>query len=375
MKEQTSNDPGNEDSVFLDLVNTDLVGLSACKIKDGAIIWQGYFGWANLEDKIPITANTLFEMCSVSKTITGAALMQLFDKGKFKLDDDINLYIPFEIMNPNHPVISITFRMLLSHSSSLADDFQTISSLYAEGDEMDPSMEEHVKGFLSLEELVKEYFDIKGKYYKAENFSRNKPGEKFLYCNFNYVVIAYLVERLSGKSFIDYCQENLFTPLEMNETGWLLKGLDIRHVAYNYVSDDSDPSIRRRLNHKGWPGYPDGGLRTSLVEYSNFITMLLNKGMFNGKQILNQSTVEAIFTVQDVDVSSVPRKPIPVDGICFTWHIIKINSASYIYHAGGGTGISSIVFIDPVNKWAAMAVCTGTITPASINTIISQLLQ
>jgi len=374
MKEQISNNPGNLDAVFSDLVKTDLVGLAACKIQDGVMIWQGSYGWANLEDKIPVSANTLFEMCSVSKTITGAALLHLFDKGLFKLDDEINHYIPFAIKNPNHPTVPITFRMLLTHSSSLADDFQSISSLYTEGNETDPSMEALVKGFLSLKELVKEFFDGNGKYYKKENFFGNKPGEKFLYCNLNYVIIAYLVERLSGRSFVDYCRENLFIPLEMEETGWLLWGIDINHVAYNYFSDESVPSKRIRLYHKGWPGYPDGGLRSSVVEFSNFVSMMLNKGKYKGKQILTHSTVEEIFTAQDVDVSSVPREPVPVDGIGLTWHILKTGSANYFYHAGGGTGISSIVLMDLENKAASTVICTGSMTQTVINTLMSQLL-
>jgi CubicO group peptidase (beta-lactamase class C family) len=375
MKELTSNDPGNMNSIFSDLVNTDLIGLSACKVQDGVIIWQGSYGWANLEDKIPVTVNTLFEMCSVSKTITGAALMHLYDKGKFKLDDEIKHYIPFSIKNPNHPAIPITFRMLLSHSSSLADDVETIYSLYSDSEKSAPSLEELVKEYPSLEEIARGFFDANGKYYKKENFSGNKPGEKFLYCNLNYVIIAYLVERLSGRSFIDYCKENLFIPLEMEETGWLLWGIDISHVAYNYINDDNVPSKWRKLYHKGWPGYPDGGLRSSVAEFSNFILMMLNKGMFKGKQILTQSTVEKMLTTQNVDVSSVPQELVPIDGIGLTWHVLDIGSTRYFYHAGGGTGISSIVLLDLANKAASLAICTGSLTPAVVNTVMSQLLQ
>lgn len=375
MKELTSNDLGNISSAFSDLVNTDLVGLSACKIQDGGIIWQGGYGWANLEDKIPVAPNTLFEMCSVSKTITGAALMHLYDKREFKLDDEINQHIPFPIKNPNHPTIPITFRMLLNHSSSLADDLETISSLYSGSETPDPSLDELVKEYPSLEELVKGFFEINGKYYKRENFSRYKPGETFRYCNLNYVITAYLVERLSRISFFDYCKENLFIPLEMKETGWLLWGIDISQVAYNYVSDDSNPSKKIKLYHKGWPGWPDGGLRSSVIEFSNFVSMLLNKGMFKGKQILTQSTVDEIFTAQNVNVSGVPREPVPVDGIGLTWHILKTDSASYFYHLGGGTGITSIILLDLVNKAAWLVIFTGSLTPAVVNTMILQLFQ
>ena len=353
------------DSTFSTLVSRDLVGLAACIFKNGEIVWQGNFGWANLEDKVPVDGNTLFKMASVSKTVTGAALMQFFDKGKFKLDDDINKYIPFSVRNPNYPDIPITFKMLFSHSSSLSDDLPEIFKLFGDGDVTEPS----------LKELVKSFFDKDGKRYSMKNFSNNKPGEKFQYCNLNYVFIAYLVEVFSGKSFNEYCKENIFSPLLMNETSYLYKDINLNNHAFNYVTDNSTESKRKRIEHYAWPGYPDGGLHTSMLQYFNFITMLINNGSFNGRQILSVEAVKSMFTLQNVDVSNAPKGLVPVSGIGLIWHYLKTGKGNFFYHAGGGTGISSLVLIDPATKSGAFAVGSGTITPAVANVMMLMLMQ
>ena len=71
------------------------------------------FGYANIEQNISVNENTLFILSSISKTVTGTALMQLFEQNLFELDDDINQYLPFNVSHPDYPLIPITFKMLL----------------------------------------------------------------------------------------------------------------------------------------------------------------------------------------------------------------------------------------------------------------------
>lgn len=353
------------DTVFSSLANKEVAGISACIIKNNKVAWQGSFGMANVEEKVPVTSNTLFMLASVSKTITGTALMHLYDKGKFKLDDDINKYITFKVRNPAFPDFPITFRMLLNHSTSFDDNRHYIDSLYVYGDSMEPK----------LVELVRRFYDKNGKYYNVKNYTNNKPGEKYHYSNLNYVFIAYLVEKISGKPFPLYCKENLFDPMEMKETGWFLKGLDTTHIAYNYVFDNRTETKKRRIKHYGWPGYADGCLRTSLPQYTNLILMLLNKGNFNGKQILSPQTVSSIFSLQNIDLSGAPNGMVKVSGMGLTWHYLSVFTSSYYYHTGGGTGITTFAFIDPVTKSGAVALITGSLSRLSGNKIRELLLK
>jgi CubicO group peptidase (beta-lactamase class C family) len=86
-------------------------GLSACIIKDDSLVWHQAYGYADVERKVPVTDSTLFFLASISKTITGTALMQLYERGLFKLDDNVNNYLPAElqVINPSYPKNSHNF--------------------------------------------------------------------------------------------------------------------------------------------------------------------------------------------------------------------------------------------------------------------------
>ncbi len=93
--------------------------LAACIIKDNQIIWSIGYGYYDRSELKHATTDTIYNLMSISKTITGTALMQLYEQGLFELDDDVNTFLPFDLRNPNFPDDPITFRMLLSHTSSL----------------------------------------------------------------------------------------------------------------------------------------------------------------------------------------------------------------------------------------------------------------
>jgi len=117
-----------EDSVTLDsfivakMEQYHFPGLAACIVKDDKIIWKNNYGYANIEQEKLVSDSTLFYIASVSKTFTATVIMQLWERGMFELDDDVNDYLSFNVRNPNHPDIPITFRMLLTHTSSISSD-------------------------------------------------------------------------------------------------------------------------------------------------------------------------------------------------------------------------------------------------------------
>src|SRR5678815_5497299 len=90
-------------------------GLVASLVDSGRVIWQGAYGLSNVAARTPVTDSTPFQIASVSKTITGTVLMMLQAERRFRLDDDINAYLPFHVRNPRFPTVPITFRELLIH--------------------------------------------------------------------------------------------------------------------------------------------------------------------------------------------------------------------------------------------------------------------
>jgi len=326
-----------------------IAALSGCVIKNNEVVWQWSYGWADIENKIPATNNTPFMLASVSKTITGTTLMHLYDQGKFNLDDDINTYLPFTIRNPEFPDDPITIRMLLNHTSTLHDDFDFITPLYGKGDVTETS----------FGELVKAFFTEDGEYYQPSNFTQKKPGDCNHYSNLNFVVVAYLVECISQTSFNEYCKNNLLFPLDMKNSSWFLSDLDEKNVAFCYESDTTQCNGLKRIDHYGWPGYPDGCFRASISQYTNFMRMMMDKGKFNGKQILRSKTISEIFKPQKIKEIPPEQNALKMVDRSLIWKIVEISGQKYYAHTGGGTGISTLVLIDPMGKNGLIWFCTG----------------
>ena len=350
VKSQTlEKDQALESSIAKIMDNDKLAGMSCGIMKNNKMVWQWAYGWADIENKIPMTSNSIFMLASVSKTITGTTLMLLYDEGKFKLDDDINKYIPFEIRNPEYPDDPITIRMLLTHTSSFNDNFKYISPLYGEGDVTSPP----------LEELVKDFFTINGKYYESSNFTGNKPGESFNYSNMNFVVISYLVERISHMPFSKFCKKHLLKPLDMKESGWHYSELDEKKLAVQYELDSTQSNGMKRLTPFSWSGLADGGFHASMPQYANFIRMILDNGIYEGKTILKENTVSEIFTPQKVQGITPEKTDLPTPDWSLIWGIGELSEHRFYYHTGGGSGIKTAVLINPDDNSALIWFVTG----------------
>ena len=246
-------------------------GLAASIIKDGEIYWTGAYGFANIEDSIEVTDSTLFMLASTSKTVTGVALMQLWEKGLFDLDDDINNYLPFEVHNPNFPDSVITFRMLLTHTSSINDNWSVMP--YYVGDSPIP-----------LGQYLEDYLVPGGAYYYPANYNNFAPGTTWDYCNIAVALVGYLVERLTAGNFSTYTKDSIFIPLEMNETAWFLSELDTTHIARPYTYSGGNYQAHA---HYGYSDYPSGQLRTSTLQLSKFLTAFMQGGEINNTRILD----------------------------------------------------------------------------------------
>jgi CubicO group peptidase (beta-lactamase class C family) len=284
--------PAEVDSLILYAMSSYRIpGVAACAVKDGRIIWTGSYGYAIIERDIPVADTTLFMLASISKTFTGAALLQLWEAGLFGLDDDINDYLPFTVFNPNHPDSVITFRSLLTHTSSIKDNWDVMYAVYVYGDSPIP-----------LGEYVEGYLTPGGEYYSATaNFYTWAPEHGWSYCNEAFALVAYLVEIISGIPFDQYCNDSLFTPLGMYETSWFLADLDTNNVAmpYHYSGGTYVPQ-----GYYGYADYPAGQLRTSSIQLARHLLAFLQMGEIDGVRILDSTTVEEMTIIQYPEIYS-----------------------------------------------------------------------
>jgi CubicO group peptidase (beta-lactamase class C family) len=262
-------------------------GLQTIAIKDGQIIWQRAYGHADLSDSTLVTNSTLFYMASVSKPITATALMQLWEFGAFELDYDINDYLDFPVNNPNHPDSAITFRHLLTHTSSISDNHSVLDSLTVSGEDCQ----------IPLGEFLENYLQPGGLYYSQSHYSDSIPGTDYRYSNVGMSLAGYLVEAIAD-SFPTWCQDSLFGRLDMDETSWFLSCLDTNNIAKPYMWTGTSYI---RVPFVGKPHYPAVQLRTSATQLSRFLQAFMQHGIMDTVRILDSLTV-ALMTTEHVNI-------------------------------------------------------------------------
>ncbi|VVB62249.1 D-aminopeptidase [uncultured archaeon] len=304
--------------------------LSACIIDGDKVVWSKGYGVSNIEHQYTATENTVYGICSITKTITGTALMQLFDQGLFNLDDDVNNYLPFNLRNPNFPDDPITFRMLLSHSSSLRDrESYWLITFYHEGG---PPFEGYPMPWL-------EDYLVPGRstYDSYVWDSINGPGTFSEYANINFDLIGYLVELISGEPFCTYCEDHIFKPLEMYNTSFNLSSYTEEDLAVPYNWNPQNNIYEKNYNMV-FLHYMAGGLFSTVIDMSHFMMMQMNGGSYKNTRILKESTVEEMHKIQSPNFN-----PARAYGLAwyFEPHLFQIGKGNFcsflkIYEGHGG---------------------------------------
>jgi CubicO group peptidase (beta-lactamase class C family) len=253
---------------------------------------------AHIDEERELTKDAIYRIYSMSKPITAAALMILFDEGKFKLDDpvakhipafaDTKVYVDGEIVDQQEP---FTVRHLLTHTAGFTYGGQKgsyVDSLYrALGS----------KGIFdtkTLEEMVNMISGVPLKH---------QPGTTYEY-SISIDVAGYLVEVLSGMAFDKFLQTRLFEPLGMDDTGFEVPEADFDRFAMIYTKDKETgklkpvPDRTNGVKKEVTLFSGGGGLVSTLSDYSKFGQMLLNGGELDGVRVLEESTVQLIMSDQ-----------------------------------------------------------------------------
>jgi CubicO group peptidase (beta-lactamase class C family) len=329
-------------------------GVAACVVKGGEIIWTATYGYANIEQNIPVTDSTLFGLASVSKTVVATAVMQLCEDGYFALDDDINDYLDFTVVHPQYPDSAITFRMLLTHTSCIVDNWSVLDPLLIWGGDSP----------IPLGEFLEDYLTPGGAYYNpSANFLQYWcPGTYWIYCNVTVALAAYLVEVVTGLDFEQYCQENIFQPLSMNETSWFLANLDTNHVATPYYWNGI---AYVPYQHYGYPYYPAAQLRTSSIQLARHLLAFGKFGQVDSVRILDSTTVVEMRTIQFPGLS--PDQ-------CLIWFTEFWGGYWTFFHIGEWYGIRNDNSYQPDENWGTIVLTNGE-SATCRNLIVLQLFE
>lgn len=271
--------------------------------KDGKILYQNEVGYADFKKKEPLNNASAFQLASVSKQFTAAAIMLLYERGQIKLTDSVNYFFP------DFPYKGVTIKNLLNHTAGLPKYFWIAEHKWKK--DTAPTNSEMMN--LLASSNVEKFF---------------KPGRNFDYSNTGYLVLASIVEKISGNSFGDFLKEHIFEPLEMNDT-----------FVYSYKkSEVKNNQLYGYRLYRGWKHLKiNSSVNDAIVGDKNIYTTSENLfkwilGLNNGK-LLTKESLNLMYTKGE----TIYGRKIPY-GFGFR---IDPKDDNIVYHHGKWNGFST----------------------------------
>lgn len=257
---------------------TGTIGMTIVVVDSDDVVYSECFGYADLEKKIPVTDSTTFMIGSTSKLFTATAIMQMVEKGRICLDSPITAYIPeFKVKSRfNSP--QITVRDLLTHESGLPCDIvngQMIGNTKCDGAD---TMYRSVVALCEKE------------------FVAYPPRTVFSYSNIGFSLLGVIIERISKRSYSEYIQDSIFNRLGMNNS---FVGFDHGKVkntfSRGYIGKIEEKPLYIR-------DVPAGSIVSSSADFALFVRMLFGGGSLDQAHILNENTLQQMWTPQNTDI-------------------------------------------------------------------------
>ena len=318
-------------------------GLSIALVDDMGLIWAQGFGYADKENKIPATPQTIYRAASISKLFTATAIMQLVEQGRINIDEPLTTYLPeFSIKSRFPGEGRITPRNLMTHHSGLPANFY--------------------KGIFSTnpEPFTKVIEEIKDEYlaYPPDSF--------YSYSNLGVTLLGGVIERVSGKDYVSYMDEFLLGPMGMDNSSFTPKtGMAI---AKGYKDG-------KATNGLGVRDLPASGLLSNVVDLGRFIQMVLAGGTSNGRQIIKPETLTEMLRPQNVKV------PLDMDiytGLCWALDGMgntEIKHAGPVAHHGGSLpSFNGQLLVLPEQKLGVVVLTNSSTRPAVDNVATETLI-
>lgn len=285
----------------------------------GEIVHLEATGWQDLEARKPMRKDSIFQVMSMTKPFTGAAIMMLAEDGLLSINDRVEKYLPEfrgqmvaeknadgtrSLRKPARPV---TLRDLMTHTSGMSGPHAPLSDLYQK---MDRTLAEAVKGF-------------------AEAPLEFDPGSRWLYSNTGIATLGRIIEVASGMPYERFIEERIFRPLGMTDSFFFPPAAKQSRIAVVYTHKDGKlvragasalggDSTAFRPNAK-YPA-PEFGLYSTATDLFAFYQMMLNHGTLNGKRLLSKASVEAMTMVHTGELKA---GHLPGTGFGLTWEVVK----------------------------------------------------
>jgi CubicO group peptidase (beta-lactamase class C family) len=315
-------------------------GMSIAYFDRDGILWAAGFGYTDYNRKTPVTTDTIFAICSTSKTITAVAVMVAVQDGLLELDVPIIEYWPQFTVNSRfekNPHKKIILRHLLSHTSGLEHQVPVGNT----GEPSYGTLEEHV---LSV----------------SDTWLRHKVGERHSYSGFGYDLVAYILQVQSGQPFAKYLEEKVFTPLNMPNCS----------VDPEFIRNHPNRAAGHMRGVKQVPLAVDipwvgaGSVYANAKGLARFVQFFLNGGKVAGQTILDESLITSMVT------PSIRTKNYGL-GV----EIIHINGNYSLGHGGGGVGFLSGMYWLPEYEFGVVNLVNSEDVKHSLSSFITDLID
>lgn len=318
------------------VTDNNLPGIETLILKNGELWHHSNVGLEDIQQQTPMQENAIFRIFSMTKPITAVAMLQLLDQGKITLDAYVDDYLPeLKTITYNTAKTRISIQQLLTHTSGLDYNFKALHASHSNKDFIQR---------IATSEL------------------KFAPGEKWGYSMASDIQGA-LIERVSGLPLDQYLQTHIFAPLDMQDTGFWVPEDQQQRLVEDYKKDKTSGKLQAITQSDGkylkQPGFlsAGGGLVSTAKDYSHFLSMLLNNGRFNGKQIVKAASLANMLRnqTQGLDMGFLP-KIYPNSGFGFGLGIKQSErdlrtQGSYYWAGKGGT----LFWVDPENKLIVIA--------------------
>ena len=309
----------------------EVPSLAVAVARQGEILWEEGFGWANRENRVPATEHTMYSLASISKPITATALMLLVERGEVDLDAAANDYLgSAKLVARLGNARDATVRRLANHTSGLPLHYQFF---YVDEALVPPPTDESIRRYGVL---------------------MRAPGERYQYANFGYGVLDAIISRRAGRSYAEFLREELFLPLGMTHTSVdIAPGLE-PHAAVRYAPDQS-PIPFYTFDHPG-----GSAVFSSAHDLVRF-------GMFHLQQQLPDQ--KPILSAAAIDAMQQPTAKIGDGRHYGVGWFINPHEFGYhtVSHTGGMGGVRTRLCLVPSEGIAVVALCnTSSDVPLDI---------
>lgn len=265
-----------ENFILEKISKTKIPSLVIALVKNNEIIYSRAFGYRDLENYIPANIETIYGIGSITKSFTALAIMSLVEEGKLDLYDPVDKYLPIDLRPKGEKIL---VWHLLSHSSGIP------ALAYAEA---------YIRSFVGEEGAtwlpIASHEDMFSFLRGADEWAVARPGERYFYLNEGYVLLGSLIEKITGMRYEEYVKKRILEPLGMRRTYFYKQDVEKDpNVAVPYVID-RDGVVKRSVFPYGITS--DGGILSNAIDLSRYISFLMNRGVYEGREIISRRSIE-----------------------------------------------------------------------------------